>query len=304
MLARHDVAGRLSLTELESRLDAVRMGRTRGQLAAMTADLPRPSKKAAVGSWLDRADRLLLRAHASTFVAINVLLIVIWALVGQHCDFWPPGRWCPRRCCSPGTRRARGRCAGWRKARRAAADAGIRRRPVSGWARQPGKRTIQEELEGALGTIARVPVSLTVAGRTDAGVHALAQVASYDGPAVEPRRVNALLPPEIAVLACDDAPPGSTRAATRPRAPTATGCWRGGSGRRSSAAARAAVAARVRLPAAGGVRGAAAGHARLHCVHADGDRAPALRLGSPGTEGARGRRVDVLDRRPMRSCGA
>ena len=80
--------------------------------------------------------------------------------------------------------------------------------PFSGWARQPGKRTIQEELEGALGTIARVPVSLTVAGRTDAGVHALAQVASYDGPAVEPRRVNALLPPEIAVLACDDAPAG------------------------------------------------------------------------------------------------
>ena len=80
--------------------------------------------------------------------------------------------------------------------------------PFSGWARQPGKRTIQEELEGALGTIARLPVSLTVAGRTDAGVHALAQVASYDGPVVEPRRVNALLPPAIAVLACDDAPAG------------------------------------------------------------------------------------------------
>lgn len=89
MLARHYVAGRLSLTELESRLDAVRMGRTRGQLAAMTADLPPQSKKAAVGGWLDRADRLLLRAHASTFVAINVLLIVIWALVGSTGDFWP-----------------------------------------------------------------------------------------------------------------------------------------------------------------------------------------------------------------------
>ena len=71
--------------------------------------------------------------------------------------------------------------------------------PFSGWARQPGKRTIQEELEGALGTIARLPVSLTVAGRTDAGVHAFAQVASYDGPAVEPRRVNALLPPALGV---------------------------------------------------------------------------------------------------------
>ena len=40
MLARHYVAGRLSLTELEWPVDAVRMGRTRGQLAAMTADLP------------------------------------------------------------------------------------------------------------------------------------------------------------------------------------------------------------------------------------------------------------------------
>jgi tRNA pseudouridine38-40 synthase len=78
----------------------------------------------------------------------------------------------------------------------------------SGWARQPYKRTVQEELERALATIARVTVSLTVAGRTDAGVHALAQVASYAGPVVEPRRVNAVLPPEIAVLACEEAPEG------------------------------------------------------------------------------------------------
>jgi tRNA pseudouridine38-40 synthase len=80
--------------------------------------------------------------------------------------------------------------------------------PFSGWARQPSKRTIQEELEVALATILREPVSLTVAGRTDAGVHALAQVASYSGPVVEPRRVNAVLPPEIAVLACEPRPKG------------------------------------------------------------------------------------------------
>jgi hypothetical protein len=88
-LARHYVAGRLTLPELESRLDAVRMGRTRGQLQAMTADLPRPSRTQAVGHWLDRADRLLLRAHATTFIAINVLLIAIWALLGSSSDFWP-----------------------------------------------------------------------------------------------------------------------------------------------------------------------------------------------------------------------
>jgi tRNA pseudouridine38-40 synthase len=80
--------------------------------------------------------------------------------------------------------------------------------PFAGWARQPDKRTVQGELERALQTILRVPVALTVAGRTDAGVHALAQVASYAGPVADPRAVNAVLPPEIAVLACEAAPDG------------------------------------------------------------------------------------------------
>jgi len=42
----------------------------------------------------------------------------------------------------------------------------------SGWAFQPGARTIQGELETAIATILRRPVALAVAGRTDAGVHA------------------------------------------------------------------------------------------------------------------------------------
>jgi tRNA pseudouridine38-40 synthase len=50
----------------------------------------------------------------------------------------------------------------------------------AGWARQPGVRTVQGELEAALETVLREPVSLTVAGRTDAGVHALGQVASFE----------------------------------------------------------------------------------------------------------------------------
>lgn len=53
----------------------------------------------------------------------------------------------------------------------------------SGWTRQPGLRTVQGELESALATIFRrwgEPPTLTVAGRTDAGVHALGQVAHVD----------------------------------------------------------------------------------------------------------------------------
>ncbi|HEY3189109.1 MAG TPA: tRNA pseudouridine(38-40) synthase TruA [Solirubrobacteraceae bacterium] len=78
--------------------------------------------------------------------------------------------------------------------------------PFAGWARQPGRRTVQEELERALGVVLRREVSLTVAGRTDAGVHALGQVASYDGPPPRLTGVNALLPGEVAVLAAEPAP--------------------------------------------------------------------------------------------------
>jgi tRNA pseudouridine38-40 synthase len=70
----------------------------------------------------------------------------------------------------------------------------------AGWARQPGHRTVQEELERALATILREELPVTVAGRTDAGVHAWAQVCSYGGEALDPLRLNALLPPDVAVL--------------------------------------------------------------------------------------------------------
>ncbi len=54
----------------------------------------------------------------------------------------------------------------------------------------------------------RQPVKLTVAGRTDAGVHAWAQVASYEGEPASVGALNALLPVDAAVLACEPAPPG------------------------------------------------------------------------------------------------
>ena len=80
--------------------------------------------------------------------------------------------------------------------------------PFAGWAAQPGKRTVSGELRAALATVLREPVELTVAGRTDRGVHALGQVVSYDGPLPSLRSVNAVLPREIAVLHAEAAPPG------------------------------------------------------------------------------------------------
>ena len=53
----------------------------------------------------------------------------------------------------------------------------------SGWAPQPGRRTVAGVLTEALGLTVRAPVALTVAGRTDAGVHATGQVAHADLPA-------------------------------------------------------------------------------------------------------------------------
>ena len=73
----------------------------------------------------------------------------------------------------------------------------------AGWASQPAHRTVQEEVERALSTILGESVAVTVAGRTDRGVHAWGQVASYRHEAVDPLRLNALLPRDVAVLACE-----------------------------------------------------------------------------------------------------
>ncbi len=84
----------------------------------------------------------------------------------------------------------------------------------AGWARQPQARTVQAELERVLRTVLGEsghdgrPLALTVAGRTDAGVHAWAQVASYAHEAVDPLRLNGLLDRDIAVLAAEPAPEG------------------------------------------------------------------------------------------------
>jgi tRNA pseudouridine38-40 synthase len=72
-----------------------------------------------------------------------------------------------------------------------------------GWAAQPGLRTVQGELEAALATVLRQPVQLTVAGRTDTGVHALGQVASFATEVELPkdlaRSLNAVGPDDLSV---------------------------------------------------------------------------------------------------------
>jgi tRNA pseudouridine38-40 synthase len=78
----------------------------------------------------------------------------------------------------------------------------------AGWSVQPGLRTVQEEVERGLATILRGPVALTVAGRTDRGVHAWRQVASYEGDPAPLRALDAVLPDDVAVLACTAAPDG------------------------------------------------------------------------------------------------
>jgi tRNA pseudouridine38-40 synthase len=88
----------------------------------------------------------------------------------------------------------------------------------SGWAAQPGKRTVQAVVSAALGQVLRLssPPALTVAGRTDAGVHARGQVAHTRLPAdrwhadkhLLPRRLGAVLPPDVRVFQLQEAPEG------------------------------------------------------------------------------------------------
>ncbi len=79
-----------------------------------------------------------------------------------------------------------------------------------GWAAQPGLRTVEGELRGALERVYPAWGGLAVAGRTDAGVHALGQVASLDvegGPPAEraAEALNAELPDDIGVVAATEA---------------------------------------------------------------------------------------------------
>jgi tRNA pseudouridine38-40 synthase len=82
-----------------------------------------------------------------------------------------------------------------------------------GWAAQPGLRTVEGELRAALSRLFSVADGLAVAGRTDAGVHALANVVSVDvagGPPPDrvARALNTLLPDDVAIAAAEEVAPG------------------------------------------------------------------------------------------------
>ena len=163
-----------------------------------------------------------------------------------------------------------------------------------GWAAQPGERTVEAELQRALDRLyAPGSGGLAVAGRTDAGVHALANVVSVDvdgGP--PPGRaagaLNAFLPPDLAVASVERGAGRLPRPLRRPvalvplprLAPPRTVGARGdaralASGARSTSPRCSAAAAHARR------------QARLPGLHADGDAA--LDLRPNGLERALGR---------------
>jgi tRNA pseudouridine38-40 synthase len=81
-----------------------------------------------------------------------------------------------------------------------------------GWQRQPKRRTVQAELEKAILEITRTKVHCVASGRTDAGVHALGQVASFESPTLISgpalcKGLNALLPDDIVVFEVVEARP-------------------------------------------------------------------------------------------------
>ncbi|WP_152363084.1 tRNA pseudouridine(38-40) synthase TruA [Microlunatus speluncae] len=97
-------------------------------------------------------------------------------------------------------------------------DLGYHGAEFTGWAEQPGLRTVQGELQRWITSVLRLtePARVVCAGRTDAGVHARGQVVHVDLPAATAtddgatllRRLNRALPDDLVVIGVRPAPPG------------------------------------------------------------------------------------------------
>jgi hypothetical protein len=87
-LREHAAAGRLDLGELEERLGAAYAARTRGELAALLADLPALARPVRAARPVPQRPARRLGDDLRVFAGINLLLVAIWMLTGAG-YFWP-----------------------------------------------------------------------------------------------------------------------------------------------------------------------------------------------------------------------
>ena len=79
--------GCLTNEEFEERLDRALSARTRGDLKALVADLPKKTRP--TRERIEAAQRRAFRDHAYTYVGVNGGLVTIWAATGADASFWP-----------------------------------------------------------------------------------------------------------------------------------------------------------------------------------------------------------------------
>lgn len=88
LLRRHYAAGRLTIAELEARIDRAYAATSRSDLRALVRDLPFDVDRSRIARRVDRFQRGLFRAHVSAYTVFNTMLVSIWAWSGGH-EFWP-----------------------------------------------------------------------------------------------------------------------------------------------------------------------------------------------------------------------
>jgi hypothetical protein len=87
-LKGHFAEGRLSIQELETRIEDVYRSGTRSELAGYLRDLPLRGARWLIVGWLRRLQRAVLRIHLLSYATANASLVGIWMLTGQGV-FWP-----------------------------------------------------------------------------------------------------------------------------------------------------------------------------------------------------------------------